>query len=104
MRAIVARRRLSPADSLLPAEDLLVEAVVFIAVICESLLQALFCMVGDHDGGDGGEDGDSYDAFDYGDHCCEGPVASREAGVMLVRDCLRVLLGLLRGSMLFRCC
>ena len=76
MRAIVARRRLSPADSLLPAEGLLVETVVFIAVFRESLLQALFCVVGDHDGCDRGEDGDSYDAFDYGDHCCEGEAGS----------------------------
>lgn len=37
-RAIVARRRLSHAETLLKAEHLLIEAVVFIAVLCESLL------------------------------------------------------------------
>ena len=38
MRTIVARRRLLLAETLLEAEDLLIEAVVFIAVLCESLL------------------------------------------------------------------
>ena len=72
MRTVVAWRRLSSSGTLLQAEDFRVEAVVFIAVHCESLLEALFRVVGCHDGCDGDEDGDRYDAFDYRDHCCEG--------------------------------
>lgn len=69
----MARRRLSPAETLFKAEDFLVEAVVFIAVLCESLLQALFRVVGRHNGCDSDEDGGRYHAFDYRDHAygCE---------------------------------
>lgn len=70
----MARGRLSPAETLFKAEDFLVEAVVFIAVLCESLLQALFRVVGRHDCCDSGEDADCYDGFDHRGHSCEGGV------------------------------
>jgi hypothetical protein len=39
MRAVVAWRRLSPGETLFETEDFLIEAVVFVAVFCESLLE-----------------------------------------------------------------
>ena len=74
MRTVVARRRLSPAKSLLDPEDFLIEAVVLVAVLCEPLLQAFFRVVGRHNGCDGDEDGSCYDGFDDRHHCCEGEV------------------------------
>ena len=70
----MARRRLSSAETLFKAEDFLVEAVIFIAVFCESLLKALFRMVGRHNSCDSDEDGGRYHAFEYRDHSCEGGV------------------------------
>jgi hypothetical protein len=75
MRAVVAWRRLSPGETLFETEDFLIEAVVFVAVFCESLLETLFCVVGRHDCCDGDEDGDCYDALDNCDHCCGTAVA-----------------------------
>jgi hypothetical protein len=69
IRTVVARRRLSSTETLLKSEDFLVETVVLVAVFCESLLEALFCVVRYHDCGDGDEDSGCYDALDYGDHC-----------------------------------
>lgn len=74
MWAVVALRSISSAATLLQAEDFRVEALVFVAVHCESLLQALFCVVRRHDGCDGNEDGDRYDAFDDCGHCGKGGV------------------------------
>jgi hypothetical protein len=75
MWAVVAWRRLSPGETLFETEDFLIEAVVLVAVFCESLLEALFCMMGRHDCCDGDEHGDCDDALDNCDHCCGTGVA-----------------------------
>ena len=76
MRAVVAWWRLSPGETLFETEDFLIEAVVLVAVFCESLLEALFRVLGRHDCRDGDENGDRYDALDDRDHGCEGEVAN----------------------------
>jgi hypothetical protein len=69
IRTVVARRRLSAAETLLETEDFLVKTVVLVAVFSESLFEALLCVVRCHDCCDGDEYTDCYDALDYGDHC-----------------------------------
>lgn len=77
MRAAVAWWRLSPGETLFETEDFLIEAVVLVAVFCESLLEALFRMMCRHDCRDGDENGDCDDALDNCDHCCGTEVAMR---------------------------
>lgn len=48
--------------------------MVFVAVHVESLLEALFRVVGRHDGCDGDDDGDPDEAFDDDRHNCEDEV------------------------------